>query len=122
MRISDRIRILESAQGDDAKLALATVDLAYPALSDAERMALKDALEAAAIPHWCDASILAALLEIPLDEAAERLERLRSLTVVEPFPARGEGAVDDHEGARRRYASGLPNPIRGDCGHCPRGR
>lgn len=100
MQLSDQLRILEAAQGDQAQLALATVDLAYPTLSDAEREALKDALQAAAVPHWCDTSILAALLDIPRLASESRLERLRSLTVVEPFPARGTAALNVHETAR----------------------
>jgi hypothetical protein len=63
------------------------VDLAYPALPDSERFALKQSLEAAAIPHWCDEAILAALLEIPKQESAARFARLRNLSVLEPFPA-----------------------------------
>ena len=50
------------------------------------RAALKESLEAAAIPHWCDEAILAALLGITAEESAVRLARLRRLSVVEPFP------------------------------------
>ena len=88
MDIAEQLRVLQAAQGDPAKLALATVDLAYPALADAERTALKESLEAAAIPHWCDEAILAALLGLTTQESAARLARLRRLSVVEPFPAR----------------------------------
>ena len=100
MDFAEQLRVLEAAQGDPAKLALATVDLAYPALSDAERTALKESLEGAAIPHWCDEAILAALLEISAEESAARLARLRHLSVVESFPARGSNAVNVHEAAR----------------------
>ena len=100
MDFAEQLRVLEAAQGDPAKLSLATVDLAYPALSDAERAALKESLEAAAIPHWCDEAILAALLGITAEESAARLARLRRLSVVEPFPARGSNAVNVHEAAR----------------------
>ena len=100
MDFTEQLRVLQAAQGDPAKLALATVDLAYPALADAERTALKESLEAAAIPHWCDEAILAALLGITAEESAVRLARLRRLSVVEPFPARGSNAVNVHEAAR----------------------
>jgi len=100
MNFAEQLRILQAAQGDPAKLALATVDLKYPELPEAERATLKEVLEAAAIPHWCDAAILAALLGIPLEESAARLAQLRGLTVVEPFKARGETAVNVHEAAR----------------------
>ena len=39
MDFAEQLRVLEAAQGDPAKLALATVDLAYPALADAESRA-----------------------------------------------------------------------------------
>jgi tetratricopeptide (TPR) repeat protein len=100
MDITEQLRVLQAAQGDPAQLALATVDLAFPALTDGERAELRTALEAAAIPHWCDAGILAALLEISSEAATAQLARLRKLTVIEPFPARGEDAVNVHETSR----------------------
>src|SRR5271166_5895783 len=100
MDFSEQLRVLEAAQGDPAKLALATVDLAYPALPDGERFVLKQSLEAAAIPHWCDEAILAALLEIPKQESATRFTRLRGLSILEPFPARGGNAINVHEASR----------------------
>ena len=85
MDFASQLRVLQATQGDPAKLALATVDLKYPELSEADRADLKKALEAAAIPHWCDGGILAALLKISPEDSAARLNRLRGLTVVEPF-------------------------------------
>lgn len=100
MDLAAQLHILAAAQGDPARLALASVDLAYPDLPEPERSALKKALAAAAIPHWCDEEILAALLGVSPAESAVRLARLRDLKVVEPFPARGEGAVNVHEASR----------------------
>jgi sugar transferase (PEP-CTERM/EpsH1 system associated) len=100
MDSTDQIHVLKAAQGDPAKLALATVNLAYPTLPDAEVAVLRDSLEAAAIPHWCDEAILSALQETSLEESASRLDRLRRLNLVEPFPSRGEQAVNVHESAR----------------------
>jgi hydroxymethylglutaryl-CoA reductase len=100
MDFAKQLRVLQAAQGDPAKLALATVDLAFPALSDAGRAELKATLEAAAIPHWCDVGVLAALLQIPPEEGTLRLAQLRKLTVVEAFPARGESALNVHEATR----------------------
>ncbi len=100
MDLAEQLRVLQEAQDNPGKLALATVDLAYPALPDAERAALKTALEAAAIPHWCDEAILAALLEIPQQESSVQLDRLRKLKIIEPFPARGTNAVNVHEASR----------------------
>ncbi len=100
MEFAEQLRVLQAAEGDPAKLALATVDLAFPALPHGERMALREALAAAAIPHWCSAGILAILLEITAEESRVLHGRLCQLTVVEPFPARGETAVNVHEAAR----------------------
>jgi hypothetical protein len=79
---------------------MATVDLAYPSLPDAERFAIKQSLEAAAIPHWCNEAVLSAELEIPKQESAALFARLRGLSVVEPFLARGEKAMNVHEASR----------------------
>jgi tetratricopeptide (TPR) repeat protein len=49
--------------GDPALLALATVDQAFPGDSEADREALRSALEAAAVPHWCNAAVLTALVD-----------------------------------------------------------
>ena len=100
MEFVEQLRALQAAEGDPAKLALAAVDLAYPALPDGERSALREALAAAAIPHWCDAAILAALLGITAEEGHLLHARLDRLAVAEPFPARGETAVNVHEAAR----------------------
>ena len=100
MDFAEQLRILQAAQGSPALLALATVDLAHHALPEAGRARIKDALLAAAVPHWCDRDFLAALLETTLEESDTLLVRLRALTVVEPFPARGEHAVNVHEAAR----------------------
>lgn len=44
MDIAEQLRILEEAQGDPTKLVLASIDIVYPALSESERIILKDAL------------------------------------------------------------------------------
>ncbi|MFN7820550.1 MAG: tetratricopeptide repeat protein [Cyanobacteriota bacterium] len=100
MNFAERLQLLQSAQADPALLALLTVDLAYPDESAIEREALKQALLAAAIPHWCDPSFLASLLAVAPGEAERLHEKLYALTVVEPFPARGKRAVNVHEATR----------------------
>jgi tetratricopeptide (TPR) repeat protein len=100
MDIADQLRVLEDAQGDPAKLVLATVDLAFPAASAAERDALKQTLEACAIPHWCNETILAALLDLSPADSTARFSLLGQLREVERFEARGAGAVNIHESAR----------------------
>jgi len=100
MDLAGQLRTLQAAQGNPAMLALTTVDLKYPELPAAARATLKASLEAAAIPHWCDETILSALLAISPQESAARLAQLRGLTVVEPFRARGSTAINVHEAAR----------------------
>ena len=100
MDFTEQLRILQVAQGNPALLALATVDLAHNALPAGERTRIKDALVAAAVPHWCDRDFLTALLDTTPEEGERLLSQLRALTAVEPFPARGEHAVNVHEAAR----------------------
>jgi tetratricopeptide (TPR) repeat protein len=100
MEFTEQLALLQAAAGDPAKLALATADLAFPALPPGERLALREALAAAAIAHWFDANILAVLLQITAEESRVLHGRLCQLTVVEPFPARGETAANVHEAAR----------------------
>ena len=61
MGFVEQLRILQAAKGIPALLALATVDLAHHTLPAAGRLRIKDALLAAAVPHWCDRDVLAAL-------------------------------------------------------------
>jgi tetratricopeptide (TPR) repeat protein len=100
MDLSEQLRILEAAKGDPARLALATVDLAHSDLAGPERARVRDALAAAALPHWFDVSIIGALLMADPNETQQLLARLRNLSVVEAFPARGEGAANVHEATR----------------------
>jgi tetratricopeptide (TPR) repeat protein len=100
MDLNEQLRILHEAGGNQALLALTTVDLAHSALSIHERTAIKTALMAAAVPHWCDSAFLAAMLMTTLEESDGLLERLRTLTVVEGFPARGIGSINVHEATR----------------------
>jgi len=116
MGTSDLLRILEDAAGDPVLLALATVDLTYPELPESARDLLRTALEAAAVPHWCDSTILAGLLNIDEERAAEIWGELSRLTVVEPFPARGNSAGNVHSrtrsAIRRRLAAADQDRLR----------
>jgi tetratricopeptide (TPR) repeat protein len=92
---------LQAAQGDPRKLALATLDIVlsgYPP-------ELREALEAAAIPHWFTKDILAKLLNVHDDQAAAYFEQLQRLPMVEPFPARDAWNV--HEATRLALRSEL---------------
>jgi tetratricopeptide (TPR) repeat protein len=100
MDLNEQLRILHETGGNQALLALTTVDLAHSALSIDERAEIKTALMAAAVPHWCDSAFLSAMLMTTLKESDGLLERLRTLTVVEGFPARGDGTINVHEATR----------------------
>jgi tetratricopeptide (TPR) repeat protein len=106
-KLDDFLQIVKRTGGDAAQLALATIDIAYETLPAPDRDSLKRALEAAAIPHWVDDALLAAVLDVSAEESAVLLARLRSLAVVEPFPARGYGAVDVHENSRNAIRQAL---------------
>jgi tetratricopeptide (TPR) repeat protein len=55
---------------------------------------VREALWAAAVPHWFDTAILAALLDQPRREAARIFEALKTLPWVEGFPKRGHNIHD----------------------------
>ena len=94
------LEIVRAAAGDPALLALVPLDLTFANAPEAERARLREALIAAAVPHWFDGPLLAALLAISLDEAGDLMPKLRRLTNVETFPARGESACNVHEASR----------------------
>jgi len=73
---------------DPAELALATVDQAFPGESEAERRTLCSALEAAAVPHWCDGAVLTALVDDSGLLGQNLWDHLKTLPVIEGFPAR----------------------------------
>jgi len=100
MDFNAQLELLKTAQGDPAKLALASVDLLLSARPAEERRRVREGLEAAVVPHWFDEKILAALLEISESDAVARLVRLRELTVVEPHPVHGAGVMNVHETIR----------------------
>jgi hypothetical protein len=115
MDFAQQVRILEAAKGQPALLALATVDLVHHALPEAEVARVKEALLAAAVPHWCDREFLARLLETTRAEAEALMSRLRQLYVIESFVARGEDAVNVHEAARlalREHGASWPSAPR----------
>jgi len=94
MKIDEILSQLQAAQGDPEKLTLATLELVlatHPAT-------LRDAFEAASIPHWFDAEILGKLLQIDQAGAEEALEQLRTLPMIESFAARNGWNV--HEATR----------------------
>ena len=100
MDLNEQLSLLQQAQGDPVKLALASVDITYPNLPEKKRIQLKQALQATAVPHWCDSMLLATLLQISMIAAEELLTQLQNLNIIEPFRARGAQAVNVHEATR----------------------
>lgn len=80
---------------ETANSVLQRVDTAFVGKPPADRIALRSAFIAAAVPHWCDPGFLAALLNENLrPRAPELFAALRELPDVEAFLARGQDAVN----------------------------
>ncbi len=95
MNLEQRLAELEAAALKPGGLALRVVEQVTSGDPDLLR-----ALEAAAVPHWWDAAILAQVLDPDLAPAAETwAARLRDLSVVEPFRSQ-PGASNVHEVTR----------------------
>ena len=91
------IKSLRAAKGDSSKLALVTFDFAVK-----DDLLLRDFAEAAAIPHWFDATTLGALMPEKATEATNVTKRLQALPMVEVYPAQKSGvAWNIHEATRR---------------------
>ena len=100
MDSTEQLQLIRDARGDPALLALATVDLTFSDIPEGERADLRLALEAAAVPHWCDPAILAELIDASSSLSSSQWERLKAVPVVESFPARGADAGNVHEASR----------------------
>jgi tetratricopeptide (TPR) repeat protein len=111
MRLDEQLRRIEAAQADSEELALATLDI----LLASRPPELSRAFEAAAIPHWFDERLFAALLDQDLRPEAPRwYEAVRGLPAVEPFPARQGYNVHESTrlGLRRRLFAQNPSRFR----------
>ena len=63
MSLDDAILRLQAAQGDPDRMVLATAEIVLKGQNDPQ---LVPVFEAAAVPRWFDAAILAALLDLSL--------------------------------------------------------
>ncbi len=84
MDIEQALHQLQQAQNDPQALTIATSQIACAALDPQ----LFEILEAAAIPHWFDADILAHLMQVDHETANSWLELLIKLPMVESYAAR----------------------------------
>ena len=94
MTFEEILEHLRQAQGDPHLLALATTD----SVLASHPPALRQALEAAAIPHWFDEQILGQMMNVDPAAASAVLATLKTLPFVEPFQAKGGWNV--HEATR----------------------
>ena len=101
MDIEQALHQLKQAQGDPQALTIATARI----VCARSHPKLFEILEAAAIPHWFNAEILAALLQTDTVTAADWLKRLIRLPMVETFSARQAWNV--HETTRLALRSTL---------------
>ncbi|HET8774685.1 MAG TPA: hypothetical protein VFP80_12865 [Thermoanaerobaculia bacterium] len=96
MNFDEQLERIRAAGTDPQAQALATLDIV---LSGRPPELLR-ALEAAAIPHWFDETILAAIVDPDLRAAApEWFRAVTELSAVEPFRTR-RGAYNVHESTR----------------------
>jgi tetratricopeptide (TPR) repeat protein len=94
MDIQEVLDQIHAAGGDPQKLLLTTLDVAL----SVHGQDLRAVIEAAAIPHWYTPEILAQMLGVDQALAEEYVRRLRQLSMVESFEARGGWNV--HEATR----------------------
>ncbi len=94
MHIEDALEQLQRVQNNPQALTVLTAKLSCEAVDPA----LFPVLEAAAIPHWFDAALLAALLETDLATATRYYQQLITVPQVESFKARNAHNV--HEATR----------------------
>jgi tetratricopeptide (TPR) repeat protein len=99
MTSAEALQLLVEAKGDDEKITLATVEIAASSQANELQNLVREAIYAAAVPHWFDEKILTALLNGTTPETASQLYRiLEDLSFVEGFPRYQACSV--HERAR----------------------
>lgn len=110
MMFAEMLSLLEAAQGDREQLVRAALDIVLTGRDPK----VKTALEAASVPHWFDASTLAALLEFSPQSAAAILVTLRILPMVEILESQRGWTVqqDARQAVRARLAHEEPERFR----------
>ena len=94
------IERLTATQGDVQAQAALMAEFRLSVYSEPQRLALREAMDAAAVLHWFDAGLLAQLLEMPAAEATARFEELKALTFVEHYGRRNLDLFNVHEATR----------------------
>ena len=110
------IERLQAAQGDTHAQAAIAAEFGLLARPEAEREPLRAALDAAAVLHWFDASLLAQVLAIPEEDARKRFEVLKPLPFVERYRRGERHLLNIHEatrlGWRKQLAKDAPDRFR----------
>lgn len=76
--LEQRLERLRQARSDPQAMALIALDYLLDVQPASKRVELRAAIEAAAIPHWFDANVLAHLLGISESSAREICSELRA--------------------------------------------
>ena len=110
MKFSEMLTALEQARDSRESLVLVTLDI----LLEGRDPKTRSALEAAAIPHWFDAGILATLLQGSRQQAAATVVSLRILPIVEPADRQHTWVVQSEVrlALRKRLAKATPDRFR----------
>src|SRR5258706_10373897 len=96
--LSDRLERLQA--GDPGQRVLIALEFFLDSQPESRRELLRIAIEAAAVPHWFDASTLSHLLGLPRSEAESIESLLRTFPMIESFRSRGLAALNVHESTR----------------------
>ncbi|HEV2805447.1 MAG TPA: tetratricopeptide repeat protein [Chthoniobacterales bacterium] len=86
MTSSEALQLLADAKGDDAKITLATVEIAVSSQPAERQDQMREAVYAAAVPHWFDEKTVGALLDVSADKASQIYSIMKRFSFVEPFP------------------------------------
>jgi hypothetical protein len=98
--LEHRLERLRNAKADPGLMALIALDFLLEAQPASLQKPLRDAVEAAAVPHWFDASMLAYLLNQPEGDVGVVINRLQAFPMIEFFGERSKGTFNVHETTR----------------------
>jgi tetratricopeptide (TPR) repeat protein len=105
--LEERLERLRQARRDPQAMALIALDYLLDIQPAQKRAQLRAAIEAAAIPHWFDAKVLAHLLGISESSGLEICSELRAFPMIEPFPSRNGERYNVHEATRNGLRKNL---------------
>jgi hypothetical protein len=105
--LEERLERLRKAQSDPQAMALIALDYLLDVQPAQKRAELRAAIEAAAVPHWFDANVLAHLLGISNSSARQLCSELRAFPMIEPFPSRNGERYNVHEATRNALRKNL---------------